>query len=85
MSKKIVCVEWDDASNNTGYWDDDAIKAGKKKFEPVKCLTVGHLMRSNKKVVNVASEHFTEDDDFRNIHTIPRGMIRKITILEPKK
>ena len=77
MKERIVCIEWDDASSNSGYYDKDH----PEKFNPVRCKTVGYLISKNKKAVVVAGEFF-EDGDKRHIHTIPKKMIHKITELK---
>ena len=82
MSKeKIVCIEWDDAAFDTGYYD----KSKPECFQPVKTRTVGHLIKPSKKAVVIGFERFYDSTgkatDDRHIDTIPRGMIRKVTIL----
>ena len=77
MKERIVCVEWDDASSNSGYYNKDH----PEKFNPVRCKTVGHLISKNKKAVVICSDAF-EDGDKRGIHTIPKKMIVRITELK---
>jgi len=77
---KIVCVEWEDACSNSGYYDKDH----PEKFAPVMCRTVGHLIKRNKESVIVACEAF-EDGGKREIHTVPRKMVKKITYLTEAK
>ena len=74
--KKLVCVDWEDASSNTGYYD----KEKPDKVTTVNCKTVGYLLNKHKKVIRLGVEQF-EDGDFRHIHCIPKGMVRKITYL----
>ena len=85
MKEKIVCVEWDDASFNSGYYDKDL----KDKFVPVKTKTAGFVIRSDRKVIVVSHDRFyTEEgklDDERHITIIPRAMIRHISELTPKE
>ena len=73
--KKIVIVEWEDASSNNGYYDKHDDWQG-----TVKARTVGYLMERTKKHVKLCVEGFA-DGQFRHIHTIPKGMVRKITPL----
>ena len=76
--EKIVCVEWEDAAYNSGYYD----KKSPEDFVPVRTRTVGHLVKRTKESVIVAMERFYEGDkptDDRHISTIPRKMIKKIT------
>lgn len=74
--KKIVCIEWEDASSYTGYYDsrrpDDTTT--------VNTHTVGYLIENNRKVLKLGVECF-EDGAVRHIHSIPKGMVRKITYL----
>jgi len=78
MKERIVCVEWEDASFNSGYFD----KKEEKKFEPVKTKTAGFVVKSNRKCIIVSHDRFYDEqgklDDERHITTIPRAMIRKI-------
>ena len=79
---KIVVVEWEDASTNTGYWD----KNDPERFGPVPTETVGHLIKKDKSAVYLCAEVFRENGkkitDRRHIHTIPRKMIKRIRELE---
>ena len=77
MKERIVCVEWDDAVSNNGYYNKDH----PEKFNPIRCKTVGHLISKNKKAVVISSEAF-EDGDKRDIHTIPKKMVVKVTELK---
>ena len=85
MKEKIVCIEWDDAAYNSGYYD----KKYPEDFEPVFTRTVGHLIRSTKKTVLLASDRFYDvqekkPEDDRHISIIPKKMIRKIIVLGGK-
>lgn len=80
-SKKIVCVEWDDAGFNSGYYDED----NKDIHTPIIVKTVGHLIKRTKAVVIVATDTYQyakSDGDSRYISTIPRKMVKKISYLE---
>jgi len=82
MKERIVCVEWDDASFNSGYYD----KKDKDRFNPVKTKTAGFVVKSDRKCIIVSHDRFYDEkgkvDDERHITTIPKAMIRKITELK---
>ena len=82
MKDRIVCIEWYDASFNSGYYD----KKYPERYTPVKTMTVGHLIKNDKVAIVVSQERFYDEkdvpDDDRHIVTIPRGMIRKVTELK---
>lgn len=79
--ERFVCIEWDDATYNAGYYDID----DKKRFEPVRCKTIGHLIKSTRKEILVAMDRFgDDDDDLRHISTIPKSIVRKIRYLEDR-
>ncbi len=83
MSKeRIVCVEWEDASSNSGYYNKDH----PEKFTPVKAKTVGHLVKKTQVAIIVSQDRFYDEkgkvDDDRHISTIPKKMIKKITELK---
>lgn len=83
--ERLVCVEWDDAGYNGGYYDRDDDSG---RFGLVNTKTVGHLVRSGRREVIVAQDRFDLSDgsiDLRHIATIPRGMIRKIRYLEDRR
>ncbi len=77
----MVCVEWDDAASNSGYYD----KRRPEDFETVFVKTLGHLIKKTKKSVIVSMERFYDDkgkrSDDRHISTIPKKMVRKIISL----
>ena len=82
MKEKIVCVEWDDASFNYGYYD----KKDKEKFQPMKTKTAGFLVKSDRKCIIISHDRFYDEkgkiDDERHITTVPRAMVRAICYLE---
>ncbi len=78
--EKIVCVEWDDASYNSGYYTE----ARPESFEPVKTRTVGFLVKKTKGAIVISHDRFYMDDkldDERHITTVPKKMIVKVTEL----
>ena len=81
MKDKIVCIEWEDAASNSGYYD----KKSPERFKPVKTRTVGHFIKKTKVAIIVSQERFYDDkgkpDDDRHIVTIPRKMIKSIKYL----
>ncbi len=81
MREKIVCVEWDDATYNSGYYD----KKTPEEFAPTFTKTVGHLVKSDRKSVTVSVDRFYKNgkiDDDRHITIIPKKMIRKVIELK---
>lgn len=81
MREKIICVEWDDASWNSGYYD----KYRPENFEPVKTKTVGHFVKRTAKAIIVSQDRFYTPggkvDDDRHTTTIPLKMITRVTQL----
>lgn len=80
MKEKIVCVEWEDASSNSGYYN----KNNPQEFSPFPTKTVGHLIKRDKKAVVVSQDRFYKDgkiDGDRHISTIPKKMIKRIVVL----
>ncbi len=82
MKDKIVCIEWEDASFNNGYYDEDK----PSDFDPILNFTVGHVIKSNKKVIITSTDKWGgKDKVYRHTSTIPRKMIKSITVLVDKK
>ncbi len=82
MSKeKIVCVEWDDASFYSGYYDKNA----PKRYEPAPTKTVGMVIKSTRREIVLGTDSWVSDDgeiEYRHCHTIPKKMIKKINHLK---
>ena len=82
MKDKIVCVEWEDASSNSGFYD----KRRPEDFEPVLTKTVGYFIKKTKKGIIVSQERFYDSkgkpNDDRHIVTIPKKMIRRVAPLK---
>lgn len=77
----MVVVDWEDSCHNTGYYDP--AKADKEiEYMPIKSRSMGFLCKSDRKRVVLAQCLFPTEDDLRQLETIPRGMIRKITRLK---
>ena len=84
MKEKIVCVEWDDAGFNSGYYDE----GNKDLHQPIVVKTIGHLIQKNKSVIIVATDTYkygSSTEDSRHISTIPSKMVRKVTYLSEVK
>lgn len=78
--EKIVCIEWDDAAYNSGYYD----KKEPENFMPVHTRTVGHLVKKTKRSVIVSQDRFYEKgkvSDNRHLGIIPKKMIKKMIYL----
>lgn len=75
----LVEVLWEDAAALPHGWNDKP-----PKVEPHMALSVGYLIINNKEAVVLAM-----DSDFHGQHCslgqIPKGMVRKITVLRRKK
>ena len=77
---KIAKVHWLDASN---YPRENDIKWLKENACGTEFITVGHLIRKNRKEVVLAHE-ITEYDDARSTSFIPWKVVSKIEYLEVK-
>ena len=73
-SPKLVLIEWIDAYH-LDAWQFGRIPVAE--FDP--CWTVGFLMDETKQGVIVAQTWF--DGDCANLIGIPKGMIKKLTVL----
>ena len=78
--ERFVCIEWEDASYNAGYYEETATTH----FHLMPCMTVGHLIKAGRKEVILAMDEF-EDGDHRRTATLPRASVRKIRYLEDRK
>ncbi len=81
--QKIVCVEWEDSSYVSGYYDKDK----PDNYNPVFTRTVGHLVRKTKIAIIVSQDRFYDKtekkpEDDRHISVIPKKMIRRIRELQ---
>jgi len=82
--ERFVCVEWDDAAHNSGYYD----ATEPERFTPISSQTVGHLIQKNRKQVIVAQERYfgtSSSVEYRYTQIIPRKMVTKIRYLEDGK
>jgi len=81
MKERIVCVEWDDASFSSGYYD----KTEPERFEQLETKTVGHVVKSDPKQIILSTDRWLNCDgkpEYRHITTIPKKMIKKIVELK---
>lgn len=85
MKDKFVCVEWEDASFVSGYYD----KREPGEYEPILTKTVGHLVYKTAKAVIVAQDNFYDPKgeltDSRHLTIIPKKMIKQIIMLHPQE
>lgn len=77
----LVEVEWNDASSDNGRWlnRDDL---GKGKTSEYIVCTYGLLTESTKKAVEIHQQYSPTNEKFSCSMTIPRGMVRKIIVIE---
>ena len=83
MREKIVCVEWDDASFDSGFYD----RKDPDRYVQLKTNSVGHLIKSTPTEIIIGTDcwqNLKELKDYRHITTIPKKMIRKIIVLGGK-
>ena len=79
--EEIVCIEWEDASFISGYYDPDK----PENFHAVPTKTVGFLVIKGRRAVVVSQDRFYfEDgsiDSDRHLSIIPRKMIKSIKVM----
>jgi len=81
MKERIVCVEWDDASFDSGYYD----KQDPERYSPLNTKTVGMIVKSSAKEIILAVDSWNnkgKETEYRHITTIPKKMIIKIVELK---
>lgn len=72
--KSPVAVHWLDAHMTDENMSRDAVN-----HEPARQITIGFLVRSDKKGVSLAIEYCADDPDEIRTHCfIPRGMITRV-------
>jgi len=83
MKKRIACVEWDDATFDSGYYD----KQDTSRYDVLKTLSVGFVVKSTPKEIILAVDSWVnkQGTEYRHITTIPKKMVRKVTEFEAKK
>jgi len=83
MKEKIVCVEWDDATFDSGYYD----RTDPERYSQLRMKTVGQLIKSNSREIIVGTdswENSNEPRSYRHITTIPKKMIKRVIELKEK-
>ena len=81
MKERIVLVEWEDASFDSGYYDNK----DPERYSQLKTETVGRVIRSTAKEIILAVDKWHDRDgkpEYRHISTIPKKMISKVTELK---
>lgn len=81
MKEKIVCVEWDDASFDSGYYD----RTDPARYTELLTLSVGHVVKRDGKQILIGTDRWKNarnETEYRHITTIPLKMVRKITVLK---
>lgn len=84
MKEKMVCVEWDDASFDSGYFD----RKDPDRYIQLRTKSVGHLIKATAKEIIIGTDCWQnpkELSDFRHITTIPKKMVKRIIELQDKK
>jgi len=72
-----VRVEWYDA------WSDEGQTKRQDWHDDMRVETVGTLERDTARIVSVAAERFPDEEDtFRSVTHIPRGIVESIKVLE---
>ncbi len=70
----LVEVEWSDASSTHGWFEP---LEARKEADPVGCLTVGRLIRNDRKVVAVV-QTVAEHGKVSEVWAIPRGWVKRV-------
>jgi len=81
MKEKIVCVEWDDASFDSGYYD----RNDTNRYSELKTKTSGFVIKSTSKEIIIGTDSWLNNSggtEYRHITTIPKRMVRKVTELK---
>ena len=78
---KLVAIEWDDAAEDPGGFVT-VKEVGRLSARLVSC---GILVSADKEAVRIAVDFWEDEGRFRSVHSIPRGMIRKIRGIDAKK
>ena len=81
VKEKMVCIEWEDAYYNPGYYDREKPET----LQPILTRTVGHLISNTKKAIVVSGDRFYSKgrpEENRHIMVIPRTMIKVVKELK---
>lgn len=74
---KVVGVEWEDARSWSSWTDVEEAAAD---FKPVRCYSVGLLVRADRHVVILALT-MNEDRSVGDTCAIPRSWVRRIEVI----
>lgn len=74
-TKPLVTVKWLDANatQTVAYLENEI------PHQPATAYTVGWLLRDDATGISLANEYFEEDETWRGMTFIPRGMILSVT------
>jgi len=81
MKERIVCVEWEDASFDSGYYD----KNDAARYSELKTKTTGFVVKSTPKEIILGTDSWLNNSgkaEYRHITTIPKKMVRKVIDLK---
>lgn len=86
QKERPVCIEWEDATYNAGYYDKD----DPKRFNPAPTKTIGFIVKRDRDKLIVCMDRFYSTDgkeleDERHTSTIPRKMIKRIIPMREDK
>lgn len=76
--KKIVCVEWDDASGQNGWRQEKDVL----NLSLSKCESVGYLVKKNKTQIILVQSIDRDLKSMDNSLTIPRKCVKRIVELK---
>jgi hypothetical protein len=82
--ERPVCIEWNDAAYNSGYYDKDKPEL----FDPVPTKSIGFIVERKRDRIILCMDRFYSEgklDDERHICTIPKKMIKRIVPLKEDK
>ncbi len=82
MSRKkirLAIVTWDDIQSRSDWIGD--ITEIPKEIKPIRCVTVGWIVREDKQIVVVA-DSYTADGTYGGATAIPTSVIENIQILD---
>jgi len=84
MSRKkirLAIVTWDDIQSRSDWIGD--ISEIPEEIKPVRCVTVGWIVREDKQIV-VLADSYTADGTYGGATAIPTSVIDEIQILDEK-
>lgn len=77
---QVVQMTWEDAWANDGYWNDEEFKSSR----PYIIEQYGLVVQDDASGITTTAERMPKDarGQYRHVHHVPRGMIRKIRVLK---